>query len=261
MKGSKGLQVASFILLLTHFTSVKSDAQNSLVKLASDTPAYVKDDSTAPLSTSSQPDELKTAPFVFTPEPKALTTRDPRKFGLIDRAYLDAFTILNDDNSCSRFFGGRYAISALNEMVFRLKPRTLQRDVAIRMSGPTTLVQSHATGFNYRLFEKMELNRAGSFFRTPAPFERRSTVTPEFPPNTRETRVVVLLHELGHLVRGVNKQYVLPDDGEDPNLSLLNTQRVVSVCRQQIETLSQWTAEKELEMTTTSLARTSTIMP
>jgi hypothetical protein len=128
------------------------------------------------------------------------------------------------------------------------------------MSGPITTVQSHATGFYYRLFEKIEVNLAGSFFRTPAPFERHASVTSAFAPNTRETRVVVLLHELGHLVKGRNNQWLLPDDGSDPIRSLQNTQRVVSVCRQQIESLSGFTAEQELEMTT-SLAQKNADTP
>jgi len=189
------------------------------------------------------------------PVPKALSSRDPRKFSLVDRAYLDVFTILNEDSSCSRFFGGRNAIIALNEMVLHLKPRYFDHDIAIRMSGQTTMVQSHATGFTFRLFEKMELNMAGSFFRAPSPSERHFTITPIYPPNSRETRVVVFLHELGHLVRGADDKWLLTDDGDDASLSLDNTERVISACREQITSLAGLTAAQELEMTTTLAER------
>jgi len=185
------------------------------------------------------------------PEPIALRSRDPRKLSQVDRAYLDAFTILNDDNPCSRFFGGRDAIAALNDMVLQLKTSYFERDVAIRMSGGTTMIQSHMTGFTFRLFDKVELNMAGAFFRSPAPSERRVSITPTYAPNTRETRVVVFLHELGHLVRGTDRHWVLSDDGDDPALSLGNTQRVISACRKQITSLAERTPAQELEMTTT----------
>jgi len=185
------------------------------------------------------------------PVPKALSSHDPRKLNLIDRAYLDAFTILNEDNTCSRLFGGRNAINALNEMVLGLKTRYFENDVAIRMSGATTLVQSHMTGFTFRLFDKMELNLASAFFRSPSPSDRRFSITPIYAANTRETRVVVFLHELGHLVKGADHKWVLTDDGDDPNLSLINTERVISACREQITSLGGVTAAQELERTNT----------
>ena len=249
MTRSRGVQFTWLILLLTQFGSITSSGQNSLVKTALETPNHVKDDITSTSSTSVPADA--SGPTLIVPTLKALSTRDPRRLNLVDRAYLDAFTILKDDNSCSRFFGGRNSIAALNEMVLQLKPRYFERDVAIRMSGATTLVQSHATGFTFRLFDKMELNMAGSFFRSPSPTERHISITPTYAPNTRETRVLVFLHELGHLVRGSDSKWVLLDDGDDPSLSLDNTERVLSVCRQQITSLGELTAAQELEMTTT----------
>jgi hypothetical protein len=243
------------VVLLTQFTAVICCAQNSLIKTALETPNHVSDDVTTSTLTSPQPTESATAPLLLPPEPKALSTRNPKKLGIVDRAYLDAFTILNDDNPCSRFFGGRNAIKALTEMVSQVKTRYFDREVAIRMSGATTMIQSQATGFTFRLFDKVELNMAGSFFRTPAPTERYSSITREFPPNSRETRVVVFLHELGHLVRTRDGQWVLSDDGDDPIRSLQNTDRVVSACKQQIASLAGLTAEQELEMTSANLAQ------
>jgi len=245
------------IVLLTQFTAVTSYAQNSLIKTALEpTPNHINDNVTTASLASTQPGESPAAPsFLPPPEPNALSTRDPRKLGVIDRAYLDAFTILNDDNACSQFFGGRNAIKALTEMVLQLKTRYLDRDVAIRMSGATTTVQSYATGFTFRLFDKVELNMAGSFFRSPAPTERYVSITSEYAPNTRETRVVVFLHELGHLIKRPDKQWVLSDDGDDSRLSRDNTERVISACKQQIASLAGLTAEQELEMTSTNLAQ------
>lgn len=180
------------------------------------------------------------------PLPTALTSRDPRKFGVIDTAYLDAFTILNDDNPCSRFFGGRHATAALTELVRQLKPRYIDPHIAIRMSGEITTVQSQLTGFSFRLFKKAELNLGGTFFRD----NGLASITTTFRPSSRETRVVVLLHELGHLVKTpAEDRWVLPDDGSSSSLSFENTAQVVSVCRQQIESLSKLTPTQELEMT------------
>jgi hypothetical protein len=249
---SRSLHFTWLILILTQFGSINSAGQNSLIKPALETQNHVKDDITPTSPTSaSTAEERESVPTLPPPTPKALSSRDPRKLSLVDRAYLDVFTILNEDTTCSRFFGGRNAITALNEMVARLKPRYFEHDVAIRMSGQTTLVQSHATGFTFRLFDKMELNMASSFFRTPAPSERHFSITPTYAPNTRETRVVVFLHELGHLVKGADNKWVLTDDGNDPALSLDNTERVMAACRQQITSLAGLTATQELQMTMT----------
>ena len=251
----RGVQFTWLILILTQFSSINSSGQNSL-KTALETPNHVKDDITSTSSTSAVPEERASVPPLIAPVPKALTTRDPGKLSLVDRAYLDVFTILNEDSSCSRFFGGRNAIAALNEMVAGLKPRYFDHDIAIRMTGQTTLVQSHVTGFTFRLFERMELNMAGSFFRAPSPSERHFIITPIYPANSRETRMVVFLHELGHLVRGDDNKWVLTDDGDDSRRSLDNTERIVSACREQIKSLAGLTAAQELQMATTLAQKT-----
>lgn len=255
MKASRALQFTSFILLLTQFTSINSSAQNSFNNNVVGDSSHLNDETATSSTTAPRTDSRKSSSTAVPLEPKALRTRDPRKFGVIDRAYLDVFTILNDDNSCSRFFGGRNAITALTELVLQLKPRYLDRDVAIRMSGETTTIQSQATGFSFRTFSKVEINLQGSFFRSQSPSERHTFITPIYPPNTRETRVVVLLHELGHLVKGTDDHWVLPDDGNDALLSLANTERVVSACRPQISLLAALTPAQQLEMTTSSLVQ------
>jgi len=58
----------------------------------------------------------------------------------------------------------------------------------------------------------------------------------------------VLLHELGHMVKSPDDSWVLPDDGTNRWLSIENTEHVVSVCRQQIESLSKISTEEELKV-------------
>jgi hypothetical protein len=170
----------------------------------------------------------------FVPRLLSFSLKDPNKFGPIESAYLDAFAILRYDNPCSRLYGGPLAIAALNELVEHLKPTYLDKKIAIRMSGRTVNIQSHLTGFAFRAFEKAEVNLGGSFFRAgPA------TVVAEFSPNSRETRVVVLLHELGHMVKNAENRWVLPDDGHSSSLSLQNSQLVVSACRDEIKALAR----------------------
>jgi len=251
VRRTKSLQITSAVLLITHFTLINSVAQSALVKSASDRYHAIKETSTTETNTpgvlsAPLPEETTklSAPVMFHPSPTALKSRDPEKLGTIDRAYLDAFTILNDENSCSRFFGGKYAINALTELIRELKPRYMDKNIAIKMSGEITIFQSQATGFSFRLFEKAEVNLNGSFYQN----TQHSAVTSTFRPNTRETRVVVLLHELGHMVKGPGNRWVLPDDGGDLSQSLKNTAQVISVCKQQIDSLSKFTASQQLAM-------------
>jgi hypothetical protein len=252
VRNGTGLRIATAFLIITRFSLVNTGAQTALTKTWSTDPsaretAKIDEDisrnEVVVLKSSVEEESKLSSARAWSPSPTALSSQDPRKLGVLDQAYLDAFTILNDDNSCSRFFGGRYAISALTELVHQLKPTYLEAAVAIRMSGPITTVQSNRTGFSFRLFQKAELNLAGSFFHS-----GRSSVASSLLPNTRETRVVVLLHELGHLVKSPEAKWVLPDDGSSQSQSLANTQRVVSVWREQIDSLSHLSAEHELEI-------------
>jgi hypothetical protein len=191
-----------------------------------------------------------------TPEPNTssgvapwtlLTFADLGKPTLIEKAYLDAYTILKEDNSCSRFYSGPSAISALNQFVESLKPAYLNRTIALRMTGSTTSVQNNVTGRSYRLFEKAEINLNSSFYKGNTSLsEARSPTIGYFQPNTREARVTILLHELGHLLTKPNKEWVLPDDGADAEISRENTNRVINACRDQINGLRHLSLEQEL---------------
>ena len=56
-----------------------------------------------------------------------IASKDLRKLNDLDKAYLDAFTILRDDNACSRLYGGPGAVEALNELVRTLRPAYLEK--------------------------------------------------------------------------------------------------------------------------------------
>jgi len=250
MGRARCLLFAFTFLLVTQLTAPISSAQTALLNVFNAARNSSLETSSDPMLTiesgsSAQPLEESenswTTPWV--PQASALSSSDPKKLGVIDRAYLDVFTILNDDNECSRLFGGKFAIAALNRFVSQLKPTYLDKGVALRMSGTTITIQSNRTGFAFRVFEKAELNLFGSFFRN----NGHTNVASEFQPNTRETRAVVLLHELGHMVKSPNEGWLLPDDGDDSSLSTENTHRVVNACRKQIGSLSKLSLEEELK--------------
>ena len=210
----------------------------------------------APLAfAGSPPINIVLSPRIAT----AIMLKDERKLNDLDKAYLDAFTILRDDNACSRLFGGPGAIEALNELMRVVRPAYLDRHIAVRMSGATTMFQNGATGFSYRMFRKAEINMMGSFYRGNTPSERRVPLVADFQPNTRKTRVALLLHELGHLVRRDDKKWVLSDDGHDLELSAKNTQYVVEVCRKEIETVTRMTATEQFEQPLTTVAQLATL--
>jgi len=187
-----------------------------------------------------------------------LASKDERRLNELEKAYLDAYTILRDDNACSRLYGGPAAIEALNELVRVLRPAYIDRHIAVRMSGTTTMFRNAANGFSFRMFEKAEVNMQGSFYRSNSPSEHRIPTVANFQPNTRKTRVALLLHELGHLVRGADKKWVLSDDGNDTNLSTRNTEYVVDVCRDEIEYATRLTVAQQLEKPLTTVAQMAT---
>ena len=189
----------------------------------------------------------------------AIVSKDDRKLNDLDKAYLDAFTILRDDNACSRLYGGPVAIEALNELMRVVRPSYLDRKIAVRMSGPTTIYRNAVTGFSFRMFEKAEINKEGSFYRGNAPSQQRVPLVADFQPNTRQTRVLLILHELGHLVRGTDNQWLLSDDGDDTGLSAKNTKYVVDTCRTEIEYVTRMTVAQQLEEPLSTVAQLATL--
>jgi hypothetical protein len=165
----------------------------------------------------------------------------------VEQAYLDSFSILKYENSCSQFYGGPAAIAALNQLTQQLRPTRLDRRIGIRMKGDATIVRSVLTGFTFRLFDKAEVNLDGPFYRSNVSSVRgRIPRIGPFEPNTREARVTTFLHELGHLIRGANGQWLLPNDGDSVGESEQNTDRVLNVCGEQIRSLHNFTFAEEL---------------
>ena len=177
--------------------------------------------------------------------PEALLLPNANQLTLLDEAYLDAFSILKEDNICSAFYGGPPAIEVLNQLKQQLKPKYLDSSVAVRMTGKTGKLISLQYLLSYRLFDKAELNLEGPFYRGNASHSDRSIGG--FLPNTREARVTIMLHELGHLIERRDKRWLLLNDGTSEYLSQENTERVIAVCGQQIRGLSRISFAQELQ--------------
>ncbi|MCM3870923.1 MAG: hypothetical protein ND895_09560 [Pyrinomonadaceae bacterium] len=173
-----------------------------------------------------------------TSEPLAppLISRDK----VLGSAYYDTVSILRSNNPCSDFFGGPPSIGIFNALVSKIRKDTLSGDVGMRMSGATMHIHDERTKKNYRLFEKVSLNSRGPFYRRKAGlWEATVPRIGTFQPNTREARVLLLLHELGHLVKGSDGQWLLPDDGNDDGLSRANSQKIEDVCNEQLHSLGR----------------------
>ena len=183
--------------------------------------------------------------------PEAIFLPDANQLTRLDEAYLDAFSILREDNTCTAFYGGPPVIQVLNQLKQQLKSTYFDGDVAVRMSGKTVAWISIEYHLSYRLFDKAELNREGPFYRG-----KTFTSIGSFLPNTREARVTILLHELGHLIKRRDKQWLLPNDGANDHLSKENTERVISVCGEQIRSLSRISFAQELQA-----VRLTTLVP
>jgi hypothetical protein len=158
---------------------------------------------------------------------------------LLDRAYLDTYNILASDNQCGGFFGGSSSRLILDELVIRLRDQTINDTrIAIRMSGPFTSMVEPSEGTAYRVFEQSEINSLGAFYRSKTfPSEPLVPHMGGFAPNTRQARVIILLHELAHLIKDKNGTWLIPDDGSSPQISRVNTITIESKCGQQIRSL------------------------
>jgi hypothetical protein len=154
-------------------------------------------------------------------------------------SYADVYAILKEENSCSRFFGGpAQAVEAFNQFARQLKKKVLdQRGVAVRMSGSFTTYRNHLTGASYRLFDEAAVNSQGPFYNRGQVSGGSAMRVGRFPADTRQARALILLHELGHLVRRDGGGWALPNDGGDPVLSEQNTRKVEDHCVRQLLTL------------------------
>lgn len=168
-------------------------------------------------------------------KPEALSIKD-HQFMM---AYRDGFNILSTDNNCSRFYGGTAdSLKVFNRMLARFKDSYIDSITGIQMTGGYSNFMNSMNGFSYRLFAKGIINRWGPFYK-----EKRFTseaAVPRvgsFPPNTRKARVLMLLHELAHLIKGADGNWLIPDDGFDIDLSRRNTDIVEKQCGEYIRKL------------------------
>ena len=160
-----------------------------------------------------------------------------RPTGLADAAsYADAFRLLSYESSCSRFFGGtRTALTVLNGLALQLRGRRLgPGGVGIVMSGGYDIYRDATTGATYRLFKEAFINSDGPFLtRVRMPHSARLRVG-RFEAETRQAKVLLLLHEMGHLVGAPGGGWLLPDDGGDAEQSERNTRTIESQCIKQL---------------------------
>jgi|SRR5436190_12768062 len=158
---------------------------------------------------------------------------------LLDRAYLDVRTLLGQQNACSNFFGGSKSEKALEELLVELREERFgDPRIGVRMSGFFTLFGDSEKSPSYRLFEIAALNTQGPFYKAKVfAADQYVPAVGSFGPNTREVRVLILLHELAHLVQGKDHAWFIPDDGNSPQLSRLNTSTVEARCGRQIRAL------------------------
>jgi hypothetical protein len=176
-----------------------------------------------------------------TPEAVPTPLQPVSKDKIYDSAYRDTYKILSHVNPCSDFFGGA---SAATEVLNRLAPRVESKrlntpKVGMTMSGKVNFVINAETGNSYRLFEKAVLNTAGPFYRSGKSMSEPAVINVgSYQPNTREARVFILLHELGHLMRGANGDWLLPNDGDNPAQSRKNSETIESRCKDQLKLIT-----------------------
>jgi len=183
----------------------------------------------------SQPEELE-----ITEAPTEVTTRLPLVKGdpYFVQAYLDTFEILSQRNSCSSFYGGPgAATTVLNSLVMLVRREPLLLEITFQMSGSLTYFKDDNAGVYYRLFTKATLNSNGSFYQRREPMRKLPPDIGGFAAGSRAARVLILLHELGHMILSKTGEWLLPDDGYDSFRSRTNTLRVLEACQKQLESL------------------------
>jgi hypothetical protein len=154
-------------------------------------------------------------------------------------AYYDTVAILGTENRCSKFFGGPSTVDIFNQIIAKMRKDYLSANVGIRMSGTTASVLDFQTNRAYRLFEKVIINGNGPFFRSKYPDSASLPGIGTYGPDTRQARVLMLLHELGHTIKSDEGKWLLPDDGGDESLSRRNSMKIEKVCAEEISNRSR----------------------
>ncbi|CAN5855497.1 hypothetical protein BH18ACI4_BH18ACI4_06470 [soil metagenome] len=166
---------------------------------------------------------------------------------VLGSAYYDTLNILRSHNRCSDFFGGYDSVGIFTELVSRIRKDALSVGIGMRMSGATTNINNVRTKKSYRIFDKVSLNSNGPFYRKKAALWEPSVPrVGSFQPNTQEARVLMLLHELGHVMKGSDGHWLLPNDGKDEGLSRANSSKIEKVCEDELKGLGKVTTTKDL---------------
>ena len=164
-----------------------------------------------------------------------LSRKSSPRSGPIEKAFGSAKAILEGNNECSRFFGGPGALEPLSRLVDSFEISFAAPEIGIHMTGSTTLISSNTSGMTYRIFQHEALNRRGAFFNSKRfPADPPVPRVGSFAPATPEAQVLMILHELGHMIRGNDGLWLLPDDGGSASLSNENTNRIEQECSAQI---------------------------
>jgi hypothetical protein len=155
-------------------------------------------------------------------------------------AYYDTLAILSTTNRCSEFFGGASTIEIFNELIAKMRKDYFSSDIGIRMSGTTSNIVNTITNREYRLFKNVALNGNGPFYRSKY-FNSVQSLPGigTYKSDTREARVLMLLHELGHTVKADDGKWLLPNDGNDEKLSRRNSMEIEKVCGKEIANLAR----------------------
>jgi hypothetical protein len=159
----------------------------------------------------------------------------------IKRAYQDVFEILAAQNTCSDFYGGsRLATTVLKQLVGNVVHGSLPDFVSFQMTGHPREFRDPASGGVYRLFDRAIINPDGAFYlRRISLSQRLPRNVGTFLPGTRPARALILLHELGHLIKGSDGQWLLMNDGTDTWKSKENTARIERACGAQLQVLAK----------------------
>ena len=178
--------------------------------------------------------KLPSATVELAPTP-VIVPRD----SVMKAAYRDAFEILSRQNRCSDFYGGpAIARVVLNDLVSRAQYGYLPITISFEMTGEGTYVTNLPTGAAYRLFEKMTVNYHGAFYKDRNLNVEKTPKVGSFRPNTRPARALILLHEMGHLIRR-NGAWLIPDDGRYWWRSRENTRLIEQTCREELQSLDK----------------------
>lgn len=169
---------------------------------------------------------------------------------VLESVYYNTLAILSSSNRCSDFFGGSGpSMEVFSHLMGQVRKEYLSPTIAMRMRGTTTNTEDARTNARYRLFDKVAINANGAFYKR-GNFRSEQTIpgVGSFGANTREVRVLILLHELGHLMRGQDGDWLLPNDGGNEQLSRDNSRKIEEVCGEQIRGLKDDGAQRNLAL-------------